>query len=107
MHPPFGFALFYLRGISDTLFKNGSIEKKVESRDIYLGAIPWVLLQLLLVVVVIFFPQTVTTFLDKPIQVDLNTIQIEAPPEENYGDAMDEEQKIKELNNSLNIDPKK
>jgi TRAP-type mannitol/chloroaromatic compound transport system permease large subunit len=107
MHPPFGFALFYLRGISDTLFKNGSIEKKVESRDIYLGAIPWVILQLLLVVVVIFFPQTVTTFLDKPIVVDLNSIQIEAPAEDNYGGNMDEEQKIKELNNSLIEEPKK
>jgi TRAP-type mannitol/chloroaromatic compound transport system permease large subunit len=107
MHPPFGFALFYLRGISDTLFKNGSIEKKVESRDIYLGAIPWVILQLLLVVVVIFFPQTVTAFLDKPIDVDLNSIQIEAPAEDNYGGNMDEEQKIKELNNSLSEEPKK
>lgn len=107
MHPPFGFALFYLRGISDTLFKNGSIEKKVESRDIYLGAIPWVILQLLLVVVVIFFPQTVTAFLDKPLDIDVNSIQIEAPAEDNYGGNMDEEQKIKELNNSLADEPKK
>ncbi len=38
MHPPFGFALFYLRGISDTLFKNGALPAKVQSRDIYLGA---------------------------------------------------------------------
>jgi tripartite ATP-independent transporter DctM subunit len=106
MHPPFGFALFYLRGISDTLFKNGSIEKKVESKDIYLGAIPWVILQLLLVVVVIFFPQTVTAFLDKPINVDLSTIQLEAPTE-NYDDGMDEQQKIKDLNNSLDAEPKK
>ena len=106
MHPPFGFALFYLRGISDTLFKNGSIQKKVESKDIYLGAIPWVILQLLLVVVVIFFPQTVTAFLDKPINVDLSTIQLEAPTE-NYDDGMDEQQKIKDLNNSLDAEPKK
>jgi TRAP-type mannitol/chloroaromatic compound transport system permease large subunit len=70
MHPPFGFALFYLRGISDTLFKNGSIPRKVESKDIYLGSIPWVLMQLVLVVIVIFFPATVTSFLDKPVVVD-------------------------------------
>ena len=106
MHPPFGFALFYLRGISDTLFKNGSIQKQVESKDIYLGAIPWVILQLLLVVVVIFFPQTVTAFLDKPINVDLSTIQLEAPTE-NYDDGIDEQQKIKDLNNSLDAEPKK
>ena len=70
MHPPFGFALFYLRGISDTLYKNGALPRKVESSDIYLGAIPWVLMQLVLVAVVIFFPQTVTIFLDKPKTVD-------------------------------------
>jgi tripartite ATP-independent transporter DctM subunit len=72
MHPPFGFALFYLRGISDTLFKNGSLPRKVESKDIYLGAIPWVGMQLVLVVIVIFVPQTVTMFLDKEVAPDLN-----------------------------------
>ena len=82
MHPPFGFALFYLRGISDTLFKSGDIPKKVESRDIYLGAIPWVILQLLLVVVVIFVPETVTAFLDKVEKVDLDKVQIEMPVDE-------------------------
>jgi tripartite ATP-independent transporter DctM subunit len=85
MHPPFGFALFYLRGISDTLFKNGSIPRKVESRDIYLGAIPWVLLQLVLVVIVIFFPQTVTVFLDKEKKIDLDKVQIDAPSESYSG----------------------
>ena len=82
MHPPFGFALFYLRGISDTLFKNGSLTKKIESKDIYLGAIPWVIMQLILVVIVIFLPETVTYFLDEKVSVDLNTIQLEAPPED-------------------------
>ena len=72
MHPPFGFALFYLRGIADTLFKNGSLPAKVLSSDIYLGAIPWVLMQLILVAIVIAFPQTVTAFLDKEKVVDMN-----------------------------------
>ncbi len=71
MHPPFGFALFYLRGISDTLFKNGSLPRKVESKDIYIGAIPWIVMQLILVAVVIAFPQSVTAFLDKPKVLDL------------------------------------
>jgi hypothetical protein len=70
MHPPFGFALFYLRGIADTLFKNGSLPRKVSSGDIYLGAIPWVAMQLVLVAIVIFFPQSVTFFLDKPQAVN-------------------------------------
>jgi hypothetical protein len=83
MHPPFGFALFYLRGISDTLFKNGAIERKVESKDIYLGSIPWVVMQLLLVLIVIFVPQTVTVFLDKEEKIDIDKVKIEMPAEMN------------------------
>jgi len=86
MHPPFGFALFYLRGIADTLFKNGALPRKIESRDIYLGAIPWVGLQLLLVAIVIFFPQTVTVFLDKKVVVDVDKVQLEMPAESQGSD---------------------
>ena len=99
MHPPFGFALFYLRGISDTLFKTGAISKKVESRDIYLGAIPWVLMQLLLVVIVIFVPQTVTMFLDKEQKIDIDKVQIDMPAQE-ATNAMDEQKNIDELLNN-------
>jgi tripartite ATP-independent transporter DctM subunit len=79
MHPPFGFALFYLRGIADTLFKEKRIPEAVKSNDIYLGSIPWVIMQLILVVVVIFVPQTVTFFLDKDIVVDIDKVKIEVP----------------------------
>ncbi len=63
MHPPFGFALFYLRGIAPP---------SIKSSDIYWGAIPWVVLQLMLVIILIAFPEVVTTFLDKEIVVDPN-----------------------------------
>jgi TRAP-type mannitol/chloroaromatic compound transport system permease large subunit len=79
MHPPFGFALFYLRGIADTLFKEARIPRPVLSKDIYLGAIPWVIMQLLLVVIVIFVPQTVTVFLTKEAVIDPESIVIEMP----------------------------
>jgi tripartite ATP-independent transporter DctM subunit len=79
MHPPFGFALFYLRGIADTLFKNKALPAKVESRDIYLGSIPFIVLQLILVAIVIAFPQTVTALLDKPVQYDLDKVEIPMP----------------------------
>jgi TRAP-type mannitol/chloroaromatic compound transport system permease large subunit len=79
MHPPFGFALFYLRGIADTLFKEKRIPEPVKSNDIYLGSIPWVIMQLILVVVVIFVPQTVTVFLDKEVVVDVDKVKIEVP----------------------------
>ncbi|MBV7543343.1 TRAP transporter large permease subunit [Acidovorax sp. sic0104] len=79
MHPPFGFALFYLRGIANTLFKEGRIPKPVLSSDIYMGAIPWVIMQLLLVAIVIFVPQTVTMFLPKAEVIDTDKVQIEVP----------------------------
>ena len=71
MHPPFGFALFYLRGIAP--------RETVKTRDIYLGAIPWLVLQLILVGVLIAFPQLVTFFLSEGPAVDLDTIQITIP----------------------------
>jgi tripartite ATP-independent transporter DctM subunit len=82
MHPPFGFALFYLRGIADTLFKDKRIPVPVKSNDIYLGSIPWVIMQIMLVVIVIFVPQTVTAFLDKEIVVDLDKVVIDRPVED-------------------------
>jgi hypothetical protein len=51
----------------------------VESRDIYLGAVPWVLMQLLLVAIVIFFPQTVTVFLEKEKVVDIDKVNLDMP----------------------------
>ena len=97
MHPPFGFALFYLRAIADSLFKAGSLPKKIESSDIYWGAIPWVCMQILLVVVVIFVPQTVTVFLDKEVAVDLDKVQIEMPVDvENEGANVDAQKSIEE-----------
>ncbi|MFZ9500134.1 MAG: TRAP transporter large permease [Beijerinckiaceae bacterium] len=70
MHPPFGFALFYLRGIAPP---------QVKSSDIYLGAIPWVVLQLILVAIVIFWPESVTYWLDSGPKVDPNSVRIEVP----------------------------
>ena len=70
MHPPFGFALFYLRGIAP---------KEVKSSDIYLGSIPWVALMLVMVAIVIFWPGLVTYFLDKELVFDLDKVRIELP----------------------------
>ena len=66
MHPPFGFALFYLRGIAPPT---------VKTRDIYLGSIPWIGLQLALVALMILFPQIVTYWLEKPPEIDPTAIE--------------------------------
>jgi TRAP-type C4-dicarboxylate transport system permease large subunit len=70
LHPPFGFALFYLRGVAP---------KEVKSSDIYWGALPWIGLQAIMVVLVIAFPITVTGLLDKPRNIDLDKVKIEVP----------------------------
>jgi len=58
--PPFGFALFYLRGVSPP---------SVTTADIYRGAIPFVLLQLLMLFVLTMWP-SLATWLPKAIYAD-------------------------------------
>ncbi len=74
MHPPFGFALFYLRGIAPP---------EIKSRDIYLGSIPWIILQLILVALIITFPEIVDYWIapeavlnDADVQQQLDQIQL-------------------------------
>ena len=86
MHPPFGFALFYLRGIAP---------KEVASKEIYLGAIPWVIMQLMLVAIVIFWPQSVTYFLDKENNVDIDKVKLDIPAEERNKPAADPSDALK------------
>jgi tripartite ATP-independent transporter DctM subunit len=75
MHPPFGFALFYLRSVAPA---------SVKTTDIYWGAIPFVCIQIIMVGLLIFFPQLVTFGLDKDVKVDLDSVQIEMPTSD-YG----------------------
>jgi len=56
MHPPFGFALFYLRSVAP---------KTVRTTDIYWGAIPFVLIQLVMVALVLIFPALVGAHVEK------------------------------------------
>jgi tripartite ATP-independent transporter DctM subunit len=70
MHPPFGFALFYLRGIAP---------KEVKSSDIYWGAVPWLGLQLIMAAIVILWPGLVTMWLQADKPVDLDKVRIEVP----------------------------
>jgi TRAP-type mannitol/chloroaromatic compound transport system permease large subunit len=72
MHPPFGFALFYLRSVAP---------KAVKTTDIYWGAVPFVVIQIIMVGLVIYFPEMVTGRLDKtkldPAKIELNLPTVE------------------------------
>ena len=51
MHPPFGFALFFLRSVAS---------EKVKTASIYWGAVPFVIIQLVMVGLIIAFPGLVS-----------------------------------------------
>jgi len=65
MHPPFGFALFYLRSVAP---------KKVKTADIYWGAVPFVGIQVVMVAMIIAFPGmiSVANKTDMKEQIELN-----------------------------------
>ncbi|MEO8059111.1 MAG: TRAP transporter large permease subunit [Burkholderiales bacterium] len=74
MHPPFGFALFYLRSVAPVEDYDDKVTgkriRKVTTGDIYRGAIPFVVIQVVMVAAVISFPGLVTGSLDKPVEFD-------------------------------------
>ena len=86
MHPPFGFALFYLRSVApakDYLDKlTGRLTARVTTGQIYWGAVPFVLIQIVMVALVISFPQMVMVYKGKESTVDPTKIQILLPPTE-------------------------
>ena len=78
LHPPFGFALFYLRSVApekpyvDPV--TGKTMEPVTTMQIYKGAIPFLILQLTMVAILIAFPVLVTGNLDKKPEGDMEAI---------------------------------
>src|SRR4051812_18536405 len=85
MHPPFGFALFYLRSVAPTKEYvdklTGKLTPPVTTGQIYWGAVPFVVIQVVMVAIVIAFPTLVTSSLEKST-VDPSKVQIELPAQE-------------------------
>jgi len=81
MHPPFGFALFYLRSVAPVDDYDDRITKKRIARmttgQIYWGAIPFVLIQIIMVGLIITFPGIVSRDLNKADAGNLNLLQQE------------------------------
>jgi tripartite ATP-independent transporter DctM subunit len=100
LHPPFGFALFYLRSVAP---------RSIKTTDIYWGAVPFVLIQVLMVALVLLFPGIVTSNVTKTTgdfkgsATDEIRRQLEAPsqgesgaakPDGTQGDAKSEIEKM-------------
>jgi TRAP-type mannitol/chloroaromatic compound transport system permease large subunit len=85
MHPPFGFALFYLRSVapaSDYIDRLTSKSiPRVTSGQIYWGAVPFVLIQVLMVGLIIAFPGFVTGGLGKAAPVDNSNVKFDFQPD--------------------------
>jgi tripartite ATP-independent transporter DctM subunit len=71
MHPPFGFALFYLRSVAPKdAYKDkvtGKTMEPVTTAQIYWGAVPFVVIQCIMVALVILFPQMVMHYKKAPV----------------------------------------
>ena len=81
MHPPFGFALFYLRSVAprepyiDRL--TGKRMDPVTTGQIYWGAVPFVVIQCIMVALVIAFPGMVMHYKGAATGIDPNKVNIE------------------------------
>ena len=78
MHPPFGFALFYLRSVAPNEDYVDKVTKKpikrVTIEQIYWGAVPFVIIQIVMVGLIIAFPGLVSSGLTKDPTVDADTV---------------------------------
>jgi TRAP-type mannitol/chloroaromatic compound transport system permease large subunit len=92
MHPPFGFALFYLRSVAPHLpyidKVTGKETEPVTTAQIYWGAVPFVIIQIVMVGLTIAFPGMVTHYKSAEIDVkDPSKVQIILPPPNNASGA--------------------
>jgi len=79
MHPPFGFSLFFLRSVAPKLPYIDRVTKKetapVLTSQIYWGAVPFVVIQLVMVALVIAFPQMVMHYKSSAVKLDQKQIE--------------------------------
>jgi GntP family gluconate:H+ symporter len=81
MHPPFGFALFFLRSVAPTEEYTDRVTKKriapVTTMQIYWGAVPFVFIQIIMVGTIIAFPGIVSSGMDKVEVYDMEKVRLQ------------------------------
>ena len=79
MHPPFGFALFFLRSVAAKVpyidRVTGKRMEPVTTGQIYWGAVPFVIIQLIMVAIVVIFPNIVMHYKSSGVTVDPAAVQ--------------------------------
>lgn len=90
MHPPFGFALFYLRSVApkdDYKDKvTGKMIAKVTTGQIYWGSIPFIIIQIMMVIAVLAYPQMVTHYKNNRTVVNIEDVSLDPGDFGGYGD---------------------
>jgi TRAP-type mannitol/chloroaromatic compound transport system permease large subunit len=81
MHPPFGFALFFLRSVAPA---------SVRTMDIYWGAVPFVLIQMLMVLLIIVFPPLAQVGQADKHRVDPDSVQIDIRIDESSAPSLED-----------------
>jgi tripartite ATP-independent transporter DctM subunit len=83
MHPPFGFALFYLRSVAPRETYTDRITGKpidgITTGQIYWGAVPFVFIQVVMVIMVILFPAMVMHYKGVGTGIDPSKVKIDIP----------------------------
>jgi TRAP-type mannitol/chloroaromatic compound transport system permease large subunit len=115
MHPPFGFALFFLRSVAPSKEYTDKLTKKliapVTTMQIYWGAVPYVCIQVIMVGLIIAFPGIVSSGLDKKEIIDLDKVvlevQADAVPADGSAPAVDDNDPMKAMMDDAARDAKK
>ncbi len=85
MHPPFGFALFYLRSVAPHEDYTDKVThkpiKKITIEQIYWGSVPFVLIQIIMVGLIIAFPGIVSTNAAQGATVDADKVLLQMQKE--------------------------
>lgn len=80
--PPFGFALFYMRSVAAVKSYTDKLTGKtiagVKTLEIYRGAVAFIVLQLIMLAVILLFPQI--SIPEKAAVIDPSKVEIELPP---------------------------
>ena len=89
MHPPFGFALFYLRSVAPRIpyldNVSGKLTQPITTPQIYWGAVPFVVIQVIMVALTIAVPGMVMHYKGSGSTVDPATVEINLPPIGGFG----------------------
>ena len=94
LHPPFGFSLFYLRSVAPAKAYldrvTGRTIQGVTTAQIYWGAVPFLVIQLVAVAVVLAFPELVMVYRDNAPAIDPASVTIDIPTTDSAPEGTDD-----------------